>query len=134
MCCNRDCGCLLAAVVSIFLGIIIGVLFFFGFIPTIIPGIWIAFGIAVLSFIGVTIIATMNDREVMRCLCQYGRCLLTGIVGTILTTIVALVIELTIGEILPTIIIAILGFFFILLIIAIVLFIRCLIELNCHNN
>ena len=132
MCCNRDNGCLLATVVSIFLGVIIGVLFFFEFIPAILVGTWIAFGVAVLSLIGITAIAVAENKKGERCMCEYGGCLLAGIIGTIVSTLIALAVGLTAGVVLSAIIVAVLGFFFSLLIITVVLFIRCLIDANCR--
>lgn len=132
MCCNRDYGCLLAVVISIFIGTIIGVLFYFGFIPSFFVGTWIAFGIAVLSLIGITTITVVENKSGERCICQYGGCLLAGIIGTIVTAIIALAVGLTVGTIFSAIITAIVGLFFSLLIIAIILFVRCLIEANCR--
>lgn len=128
--CNCDNGCLLATVISIFLGAIIGVLFYFGLISAFVIGTWIAFGIAMLALIGLVAIA--NNRNNNICICAYGRCLLAGIIGTIISAIIALAIELSVASIISAIVAAALGLFFTLLIIAIVLFIRCLIETNCR--
>lgn len=130
--CNCDNGCLLATVISIFLGAIIGVLFYFGFISAFVVGTWVAFGIAVLALVGLVVIGNNRDKNNNICICAYGRCLLAGIIGTIVSAIVALAIELTTASVVSAIVAAVLGLFFSLLIITIVLFIKCLIETNCR--
>lgn len=130
--CNRDCGCLLAGVISTFVGIIIGVLFYFSLIPAITTAIWIAFGIAVFALVTLISIAAFGNQKVARCICRYGNCLLVGIIGTIITTIVALTITLTTGNALIAILIALAGFFVSLLIIALICLVDCLIDANCR--
>ena len=132
MCCNRDYGCVLATVISIFLGVIIGVLFFFELIPTIIPAIWISFGISVLSLVGVVILSSADIDRCNQCLCMYGNCLLAGIFGTLILSIISLAITLTAGAVLSALIIAVLVFFLSLLIITLLIAIKCIIEVNCR--
>lgn len=130
--CNRDCGCLLAAVISAFVGIIIGVLFYFDFIPAITTTVWIAFGIAIFALIALISIAAFGNQKVARCICRYGNCLLTGIIGTIIMAIATLAITLTTGNTLTAILIALGGFFTALLIIALICLVDCLIDANCR--
>ncbi len=132
MCCNRDYGCVLATVISIFLGVIIGVLFFFALIPTIIPAIWIAFGLSILTLIGLVTLSSADIERGNQCMCIYGKCLLAGIFGSLITSIIALVITLTVGAVFGAIVIAIWGFFFTLLLIALIMLVKCLIEANCR--
>lgn len=130
--CNRDCGCLLSVVISVFIGIIIGVLFFFAFIPAITTVVWIAFGIAVFALALLLTISAFGGPKAGKCVCANGGCLLAGIIGTIITAIAALAITLTTGVVLIAILIGLGGFFFSLLLISLIGFIDCLIDVNCR--
>lgn len=129
--CNRDCGCLLAGVISVFAGIIIGVLYYFGFIANIVTAVWVALGIAIFNLIFLILISVFGDQKALRCLCKYGECLLTGIIGTIITATAALAITLTTGSTLIAILIALVGFFAGFLILSLIYLIKCLIDINC---
>jgi hypothetical protein len=123
------CGSI-GLVVSIVFGALIGVLFNLGLIPFIVTTVWIVFGLAVLALIllvwGVYL-ASVSPPGVLRiCVDRKGLCLLAGIIGTLIFSIVALSITLT-TTILITIIIAILAFFFALMLLAIIALLRCII-------
>ncbi|MBQ9267343.1 MAG: hypothetical protein IJ217_03590 [Clostridia bacterium] len=134
MCCDRLFGCLLAAFISIFVGIAVGILFFFGVIPFAVIAVAVSIGIAILALIGLVILSVLDGRRGDRCVCMYGNCLLTGIFGTIVTALIALSIILTPLNIIAAIAIAIWAFFFSFLLIALIIFVRCLIDTNCRGR
>jgi len=113
--------------VSIVIGIIVGILFAFEFIPGIETAAWIAFGLGVLGLIilvaAVFVAVSTESRALTRCLQLNVNCLLTGIWGTILSGLAALSIELTPGSILIAVLVGIGAFFFSLMIVSLILFI-----------
>ena len=84
-----------AIIISIFFGIIIGVLFVFGQIPFITTGIWIEFGLAVLALIvlisGLFSAALHNRNVLPLCFHKSTSSLLSAITGTIITAIIRIV-------------------------------------------
>lgn len=119
-----------AILISIIIGIIIGVLYAFGYIPGIRIAVWIAFGLGVLGLIilvtGILAGVSAKSKALMKCLQLNVYCLLAGIWGTILSGLAALSIVLN-----PSILIAILigigGFFFSLMVIALILTTLCVV-------
>ncbi|MDO4504164.1 MAG: hypothetical protein Q4B84_03380, partial [Clostridia bacterium] len=111
-------GCQLRSAVSgIIFGVILGLLFYSVSIPFIITGIWIAFGIAtfILAYIlGVLFLTSCGDSCLKSkcCLRENIKCLLTGSIGTIIISIIALSINLVIQNIPIAILIGLMAFFF----------------------
>ena len=132
MCCNRDCGCIIAVMISLFIAILVGVLFFFDFITIVLPIVWITFGLGVASLIGLVFLPLVWNRRENGCLCINGNCFLTGIFGSIITSIIALATTLVSGEVVATIIFALLVFFLILLLSTLIMTINCLMRTNCR--
>lgn len=129
--CNRDCDCVLGVIISLFLGVIIGVLFYFSLIPTITTALWIAFGLAALALVlivGISIFGTP------KCVCGNGKCLLAGIIGTLVTATISLSLTLTATSVIYAIIVGLTGFFFSLLLISFIYLISCLIEAHCNTR
>lgn len=118
--CKNNCrfsACNCAGIVlSIIFGVIIGVLFAFELIPGIATGIWIAFGFAglaaVLWIAGVYAAAASASEPLATCLCGNSRCLAVGIIGTFVTTIIALTLDLVAPSLLGAALIALGAFFF----------------------
>ncbi len=129
--CNRDCDCVLGVIISLFLGVIIGVLFYFSLIPTITPALWIAFGLAALALVLIVGISLFGTPK---CVCRNGKCLLAGIIGTLITTTISLAVTLTATSVIYAIIVGLTGFFFSLLIISFASLINCLVEAQCSKR
>lgn len=115
---------------SIIFGIIVGALFFMGFITGIETVIWIVFGLAVLNYILFLMIDLLDSEYLRICKCKYLTGIFVGIIGTIILSIVALGIVLSVGSIISSIVAAIGGFFVAFMFINILLFLLCL-NRNC---
>lgn len=131
---NCVCGsCSLSGIIwSIIGGIAAGVLFYLGYITAIAVGIWIAFGIAAFSLIFIlssSFLSSCNEAcaRFAHCLRKNLKCMLIGIIGTIIFSIVALSISLTTTAV-PTIIVGLLVLFFILLLSSLVSFLKCTVK------
>lgn len=129
--CN-DCQCLLAVVISIIVGIALGTLYAFGFLPLV--GV-ATIGILIFAVIGLvllTLISVFGGSKVARCICGNGNCLLAGIIGTLIFGIISLAVIELVVTIQGIIVVALLGFFTALYIISLTTLIRCLIDVNCR--
>ena len=129
-------GCQLkSSVFGLIAGIISGILFFRGSTPLINNSIWIAFSIAafVLVYVlGVLFFSSCTSLCIRTryCLKKNIGCLLTGSIGTIITSIAALTIDLLIGVPSVAFLIGLGVFFFVHMIVSMVTFIRCYISDN----
>jgi len=125
------CSCL-GVGISILVGAVVGVLFAFGLIPFITTIVWVVFGLAVLTLIflvaGIFLSATgcCKSEALQKCTIRNTPCLLAGIIGTIISAIIALSIVLTPALIVVIVFIAILGFFFSLMIIGLIAYLSCI--------
>ena len=133
--CDDGYSTFLEIVFSIALGAAIGVLFAFDFIPGITTALWIAFGLAVLNLVslaaGLRTVTISKKTPLARCLCCRGDVFLAGIIGTIITALVALSILLVSTAIPIIILIAFAGFFTALMFTEQVLILSCLISGTC---
>ena len=91
---RKNNNCILILAISAVLGIIVGVVAY----NVTIPGITIALGVTLaftalilLLSTGIALKAKGNESD---CLCNYSKCLALGIVGTIITGIIALSITM----------------------------------------
>lgn len=130
-------GCNACAVfASLILGAVIAVLSYFEFLPNIAALIPIAFWFAIVTLVGLVLIPLLAHRIspcALKCVCINGYCLLGAAVGALVTTIIAMIILLDLRLISVTVLIGLIGFFFSLLLIAIIIFIDCLLrELCCR--
>lgn len=137
--CNKKCGfnacgCL-GIVLSIVFGAIIGLLFAFDHIPFIVISTWIAFGLGILSLIilvvGVFLAVIHQTLPLQKCLCQNTKCLLAGIIGTIISALAALSIVLTNEFISVIVLVSIEAFFFAMMILNLIGFINCIVCRMC---
>lgn len=96
---RKNCNCIIISAISAVLGIIAGVITYFVAIPGIITAIWLAFGLSAGILVLVTYLLTRIERNQAKCLCEYTYCLPIGIIGTILTAILALAIGIVVGSI-----------------------------------
>ena len=126
--CSCRCRCTIAAVL---LSAIVGVLTAFfqitGVITVTDTFLWVVFGIAV-GYLAVLVIATALARraEVCSCACDLLDVLLTGILGSILLSVVLLAVGIVATSILSAILVGGLLFFFALMLTVSACYVRCL--------
>lgn len=134
--CRSGCG-IIGSVLGIVIGIITAIFFALGYIPLILNGIWVALGIGGATLLYVLIAPLFILRisstagNFVSCFCKYGRCLLIGAIGTVLSALAAVSITLDISVIA---IIALIGtgtFFLVFAISALIEFVKCLIAGAC---
>lgn len=136
---NKSCVCggckLVGTIVGIIVGVIIGILFALGYTPLIVTGIWIAFSLA--SFVLLYILGTLflgscsgSCGIIMGCIRRNLGCLLTGSIGTVLTSLAALSIVLDIAVNSIVLLVGLGAFFFTFLIVGIISFIKCAVNFD----
>ncbi len=121
---NSYNNCLSAILISAIVGIGIAVLFSLNYIANIIIGLWIVFSIGALIFTIYSIFMLFYSQGRFSCLRKailaHSKCLLAGIVGTILSTLVALSSTLIATSTVSIIIIFLATLFFVLMLITFV--------------
>lgn len=130
--CMKQCGCVLSIILSAIIGIIVGVLFFLGNIANIITFVWIAFGISAVSLILLNVVGT-SERNKSYCICKNGSCLLLGAVGSMILSLIALGLTLSIGVISIAILIGFLGLFTALTLVSLFTLTLCVVKSNCRD-
>lgn len=141
MSCNKcnfsACSCI-SILIAVLFGVAIGILFFFDLIPAAIVTTWIAFGVAIFALavliIGVLFAAASSSGALIRCLCSNAVCLLVGIIGTLITTIIALSIDLATGVVGIALLFGVGAFFFLLTVIALIALILCIVCRLCSRD
>jgi len=127
--CNCDCGggCALAVIGGLIAGILLA---FFATVTAPVVLFWIAFGVALL-FLVVTVLALFtvdcDDEALGTCICKNVPCLLAGI----FLTLIASVIVLILGTVVPLAIFFVAWFFF-FTVIAMLLFLACIVGRLCN--
>ncbi len=94
---KRNNNCVLILAIAAVLGIIVGVVAFNVAIPGIIIAIGVALAFTALILLLLTGIVVKGKNNNNECLCNYTRCLSLGIVGTIITGVIALSITIVTG-------------------------------------
>ena len=125
-----NCPIFLDIFVSFIVAIAVGLLFYFGLIPTFEIALWILLGLAgillILYVLG-TFAASFNPQSALAtCLCLYGQYLLVGVIGTIIALIAAFSADLVPLVVAPAILIGIVVLFAVLMIIELVRFFNCI--------
>ena len=113
-CCRCDCA-YWAIIISIIAGVILGVLYSFGFIAT---GIvfWVYLAIGVIGIFASPIYASFSTGGcIERCFCNNRRFLLIAAVGAIIAAVVGLIVAAIAPTIVVAIVIGIATFFAVLL-------------------
>lgn len=136
---NYGSGCgILGAVISIIVGIAVGILFALGLIPFITVFIAIAIifsvislGILLVSLIGANVTKSYNAFD--KCICSTGKNVLLAAIGTLLVTTVALVTGVVAVSILSIILVSISTFLFVWLVILITKLLWCVIDKTCRK-
>lgn len=135
-----NCGCYcrancagIAIVASIIIGIIAGMLRFMAVITVTPAFLWVVFGIAIV-YLAISLIISGYSAcsGSNRCKCATMPVFLTGILGTILTSLILLGIEFVATSVIGAIITGLLLAFFSLFIISTVCLIKC--QSNCDND
>lgn len=130
----RSCkpGCIfIAVVVSLIVGIITAFLRITGAITLTPAFLWVLLGIAVV-YLGVTLVASAVSRnECCDGLCPIITALLSGVLGTVLLSIVLLAIEFVATSIIGAILTGALLFFFFLVVTSTACLVRCF--FNCND-
>lgn len=127
--------CTTALFLSVIVGVVLSILYSFCYIAQTAVLLWISFGLALTVLFTVTfILTTLTDERgsaVRRCLCPYGRCILSGVIGTIVSTMAGLAITLLTTGIVSIIIFFLVGAFFTLMITTFFQFIFCVLRKIC---
>lgn len=126
---KKDCNCILILAIAAVLGIIIGVVAFNVAIPGIIIAISVILALAALILILFTKL-TVKVRN-YDCLCNYSKCIALGVVGAIITAVIALSVTIETGSIAIAILLGLLTAFGLTALLSFVGLILCIINENC---
>lgn len=133
--CECRCGrCIIPTIIGIVFGIITGVLVNTGVIATLVPLAWIAFGIGLLAIVLLILIALFSEEDASECVCENGKCLAIGAIGTVFLAIVILAVSAIITGVTAAVLFGILGFFFIFTWVSLLQLLLCLIEAACFDR
>lgn len=131
--CSCKIGCAgIGITVSIVIGIIAGFLTFSGTLAVPTSILWAFFSIAVSALGLILILSQFFGVVALRCACNTLFLLLTGALGTTLTAVILLVIDLAATSVVNAVITGFLFLFFSLLITLTACLIRCI--ANCDND
>lgn len=131
--CNCKANCTgIAVLASIVIGIIAGFLAVSGILTVSVPFLWALFGGSVASLGVLLVLSVISSARTLRCICTARPLLLTGILGTILASVILLVIDVATASIIGAIITGLLLFFFALIITITACLIRCITD--CDDN
>ncbi len=126
-------GNTIGVILSILFGVAAGFLFFNGLLPTVTTGVIVAGIVAAIALIlfWVSVISrkpyTDND-----CVCENFGLLLTGILGTFVTTIIILTVTLVVTSPIFAILVGLAAFFFALIIVGIISYLSCIAD--CEDD
>ena len=130
--CECRCGrCIIPTIIGIVFGIITGVLVNTGVITNFLPIAWIAFGIGLLAIVLLILIALFSEDEATECVCENGKCLAIGAIGTVFLAIVILAVSAITTGVAAAVLFGILGFFFIFTWVSLLQLRLCLVEATC---
>ena len=131
-CCQCKFNCTsLAIIISVIIGVVAAFLTLMGTLTVGTPLLWVLFGIA----IGLLVLALISTRlcqtdERTNCLCPVLSVLLTGILGTILFSLILLLVDVAIMSVIGAILSGLLFLFFALTLTSTACLIKCL--ANCR--
>ncbi len=140
--CNSFCisGHVVAVFLAIVAGVVAGLLFANEMIPNITTVVEIALVLAGISLILLVwglftaAVPACQRGRLAACLCCNSTFLLTGIIGTIVASVLALAIELIPGAIAAAVLVGFVAFFFTILLAGLILLIQCLAEGLCAES
>lgn len=128
---NSNCSCkiacpIIAVLASIIIGIITAFLTFSATITVTPAFLWVLFGVAIVYLAIVLLTASFRCAGVRRCICDILQVLLTGILGTVLTSVILLAITFAATSVIGAIITGALLFFFSLTITTTACLVKCI--------
>ena len=126
---RKDCNCILILAIAAILGIIVGVVAFNVTIPGIIIAISVTLAIAVLILILLTSLVVKSKEY--DCLCNYTKCLALGIIGTVITAIIALSATIVTASVAIAILLGLLTAFGLTTLLSFIGLLLCIINNNC---
>lgn len=133
--CRCGVGCIVPAIIGIIFGIIIGVLVNAGTIVGFLPIVWAAFGVALFAILLLVLISLFGENKEEKCVCEHGRCLVIGAIGTVLLALAILAVIATVTITVLAVLFAIGGFFFIFTLVSLLQLLLCLADSTCcHRN
>lgn len=132
--CFRACRCVGAALISVLLGFVIGILYFNSILTGIIGVIIAALIFSALTFLILTIIGVFTRGKEELCTCREGKCTLLAAVLNLILGIVAISLTLAVANIGFAILVGLLGATFIFNILSLVGLLTCLFECERCNN
>ena len=123
--------CLSCLAVGITAGILIGVaaalLFFFGVITNLTIALWVAFGVGLFTLVATFGAALLTPMWISRkCFCKNKNALITGGIGLVVTTVVALSTALAAASIFSAVLVGLTTFFLLLSVTSLICFIICI--------
>ena len=124
-----NCKCILNAVISVIVGIIVAVLSFLCILVAV-QAVWVALALAVLILLILIFLVVFGDDDIKKCICSNGICLAIGVVGTIAVSLLILAI-VHITFLFAAVLFGIGGFFLSLMIISLLQLLICLVISNC---
>ena len=130
--CNPRINCtILALIISIIVGVVTAFLQILGVITATTAFLWVALGIAVVYLAGLVVASARNRRtERPACVCRVLNALLTGILGTVLLSLVLLAVGIVATSVLSAIGVGVLLFFLTLIFTASACYVRCVADCN----
>ena len=128
---KRDCNCILILAIAAVLGIIVGVVAFNVAIPGIIIAISVTLALTALILLLLTILVVkVKEYE---CLCDYSKCLALGIIGTVITAVIALSVTIITASVGIAILLGLLTAFGLTTLLSFIGLILCIINKNCYK-
>lgn len=127
MCIRCSDGCtILSVIASIIIGVIVAFLTITARITVTAAFLWVTFGIAIV-YLAVNLVTASSVRcvAIQNCVCSKIPVLLTGILGTILTSVILLGVTFAATSLVGALITGALGFFFTLMIAETACLIKC---------
>ena len=124
--CRSNCTTL-AIIASVVIGVIVALLTLTSGIAVGTPLLWVLFGIAV-AFLAVALLVSVSlrDEDTRDCVCPTLSLLLTGVLGTILFSLILITIDITTASILGAIITGLLFLSFTLILTTTACLTKCL--------
>lgn len=128
---NMNCSCRtsctgLAVVASIIIGIVTSFLVYTATVTVTPAFLWVLFGIAVVWLAVLFIVTATTRRSIRDCLCPGLAVILTGILGTVLASIILLAITFAATSVIGAIIAGVLLLFFTLTLTSTACLIKCI--------
>ncbi|MDP4152044.1 MAG: hypothetical protein Q8865_01195 [Bacillota bacterium] len=130
----KKSNCLLTAIFSIVVGIVIAALFAYNRIPHISVSCLIALALAAITLIILSVLSSAAGRSaaLAKCVCFQGRCLLLSTIGTIVSTLIALSISLNHAHFLAAVLIFFVFTFLTMMLTTLTALLHCAIGRLCH--